>query len=207
VGAVIAGIAYHFKVGEKMALESELVLVRDSLDRVRTEASQVVMLRSFLDVQAKDSLVLALQGEVRRLKGRLGRAGGTAIGAEAVTRVDTVLKVEGDTASGRVSSTFDLRGWVLGRASLAGDSLGLELSVRNSYLATVGMERKWLLGRLRPVVEVVNLNPYTETVALKAVVVGKPTGSTFALGPAVGIGLAPNGRVYPTVGAYLSLRF
>jgi len=51
---LIMGFAHHRKAKEKLALESELVLVRDSLDRVRTEASQVDVLETFLDVQAKD---------------------------------------------------------------------------------------------------------------------------------------------------------
>jgi len=150
--ALVKGTVHQSDVDA--ALQSEPVRVRDSLDRVRSEVAEVAAPNAFLDVRAKDSLVLALQGEVRRLRRRLEK-GGTAIAAEVGTKVDTALAAAPDSL-GRATSEFNFGNWVSGKVSLAGDSLGLELDIRNSYLATVGMEKKGLFGRPRPVVEVVN---------------------------------------------------
>lgn len=197
------------------ALCTTVETYRDSAGRqhARILAFEVESAQSLLRLQAQDSLIIRLQQTVRQYKGRL-KSQGSVTAVQTNTNVDSHEQTTATRAGhdGRpvYEHHLELGGvpaWVVADIESGPDSTRLRLRVRNEYHVVLGAERqpglRGLFQRPRAHAEVVNLNPYTETTGLRAMVVTAPRPQRLGIGPQVGFGVGHDLKMYLYVGVGL----
>lgn len=161
----------------KEALEDNLkVWINKSGEQVaEIDLLQASNTKLFTDLESKDSTIVELQEEVRKSKKELKNGGSVTI-VEAETKIDTVFiptesKIYTSLFAEPITSGFN-DDWVDISFGVSLDSINdsayrvsnssLDLSIKNKYVVNLSGSMK------DPKVKVRNLNPYTETTALRA---------------------------------------
>jgi hypothetical protein len=157
----------------------------------------------FLKMKSNDSIILSLQALVSKYKGKLTSA--------SLLNVSTTINTSGKTSvipkdTIRINNTEYIypeyldtlrdpenKGWYSAIMNINKDSSHLQLKVRNDFELTQGLEsQKGFFGFMKPKIpkaSVLNLNPYTETVAYRTFTVQCEcrNGRWFTLGAVSGV--------------------
>lgn len=197
------------------ALCATVETFRDSAGRqhARILAFEVESVDALLKLKAQDSLITRLQETVRRYKGRL-KSQGSVTAVQTNTTIDHHDKTNATRAGHDGRPVYEhhlelggMPAWVIADIESGPDSTRLRLHVRNEYHVVLGAERepglRGLFKRPRVHAEVVNLNPYTETTGLRAMVVTAPKPHRFGIGPQMGFGVGHDLRMHLYVGVGL----
>lgn len=193
------------EVKEKSGLISSL---QDTLKVVRNRDSSLTAtistletdnVKQFLNLQVKDSSILALQNLVKDYKSKLREAGSSATKLTTDTKVDTKSPTQvnpRDTVKGdslvyiypSYKSEFNLNNWVEGTVFATRDTTTLRLIVRNDYDVIIGSEGG-LFKKRKTFVEVTSHNPYSEIKTLRTYRVSQPPPKRWGIGIQAGYGL------------------
>jgi hypothetical protein len=170
------------KMGEQVA----------SIQIIRTENK-----KQFLELHSKDSIIIALQGIVRRTKNiqsaiifnaSTGSSvnGSTVVHSRDTIRTDSVVYVYPEYSLARHTK------WDSVSVRSNKDSTHLEYKIFNNFEITTSYKRSGLFKGKTPVIDITNKNPYTETVALRAYEVKCDCKRMPFFVAGLGIGLAPS---------------
>tara|TARA_R110000796_G_scaffold231853_8_gene349959 strand:+ start:10892 stop:11647 length:756 start_codon:yes stop_codon:yes gene_type:complete len=198
---VLAGLAIFFwwrsennynKYEEQVALTEvandslETWVEENGIQRARIRAFETRDAATFLKFKTTDSLIIALQGTVKKFEKNLKNSGSVTI-FKTETRVDSFLVggievLPGDTIIRdsfleiypKYKREFDLGGWITGEITMGLDTLGITGKSKNEYTIVIGEEKQkgWFKKPLT-FVDVYNANPFSETVALRTYKVKK----------------------------------
>lgn len=158
----------------------------NGVQRARIRAFETRETETFLKFKTTDSLIIALQGMVKKFEKNLRNSGSATI-FRTETKVDTFLVgsvqvLPGDTIRRdsfielypKYISEFNLGGWIKGEITMGFDTLKITGESRNEYSVVIGEEKQkgWFKKPLA-FVDVSNANPFSETTALRTYKVKK----------------------------------
>lgn len=196
-----------------------IVALNDTVKTVRLEnGDQKATIKSlstgrtedFLTIQSQDSSIRHLQQIVRDYKGKLS-SGSSVVTVKGETIIRDTGSVRVDTVSNPVWPTYTsliTKKWYTANMRMNGDSSFLNLKVVNAYDVIVYKEKKqW-------VADVINHNPYSQTLQMRAYNVEIPNQrpKRVALALFGGYGLPLNGsnntlKSGPFIGAGIAYNF
>ena len=152
----------------------------------------------FLKMNTKDTTIQKLQKVVKDYKGKIQAA--TVLGTSTavtgssvstVTETDTVIKGSLIYIYPTYESQWDLR-WSSGSIKATRDSIFRDFKVKNEFEITHGFERVGFFKPKELNVNILNLNPNTETLELRSYMVQIPN-KRFTVGIHAGYGIVMNG--------------
>lgn len=148
---------------------------KDGNNMAKIEAFESSRTEIFLKLEFQDSLIQELQKEVKSQKSLIKKGGSITI-VEGETKFDTVFvannpKIYNSLFKEPITDSIKNE-WVKASFGVELDSINetqfkvkksrLSLSVKNKYVVTIGKEKG------KPIAMVKNLNPYSETTAVRA---------------------------------------
>jgi len=149
---------------------------KDSLSHSKIEVIKTSNTKNFINLKSNDKEVQELQKLVKSYGDKLKKQGSvtifssnTNVDTTIVTKVDTIdiLKDKLIIKKPLYYSSFNLKGWVTGITKATEDSIQINLKVKNEYSVIIGEESQGWFKPKKPFVEVINKNPYSETIKLK----------------------------------------
>lgn len=165
------------KLNQEIALSkaaSDTLIKKRNSDGSQTatiELMQADNIEMFLDLKSKDSIIKKLQDEVRKNKSKIRDGGSiTIVDSETTyssTTTSTVSFNPGDSCNPIYSSSSMDSTWIKYSIRASKDSTLFKLKVKNRYSILIGREKIGFM-KYRPIVEVTNQNPYTDTKSLRA---------------------------------------
>ena len=181
---------------------------KDGVSRARIQAIETARTKDFLKATTTDSLIMALQVQVKKFSKEL-KKGGNVTYVQTEFRIDTVftdrIKIVGETVVEGLTypiyhRDFKLidkgKTWVEGDITMGIDSLFLKQKILNEYSVVIGREKKKglkiLFKKPKPFVDVSNFNPYSTTKSVRTYKVTDQKGSKFSLGTYGGYGFTRN---------------
>jgi len=191
------------------AISDKLTLTRDSLGRQTAKISVISVYnkKSFTAIKSKDSTIQALQALVSDTKGLLSAtvlSNSTANVVRSVTtisRVDTVWRAEVMEIY-PVYWTMFKNEWENFNVTANRDTFIIDYTLYNKFEITQAREKreKGLFKRKVPVITIKNLNPHTETLALRSFAI-KPQPRRISIGVGVYYGVTiPDGKLSALAG-------
>lgn len=190
------------------SLNSEMIQWKDKYgnSHSKIEILQTSSIKSFLEIQSKDSTILHLQQVVKTFKKEMARLQNVThidseTSAETLVKTDTIY-LDKDS-SPIYKSKFNLDNWVYGNVVSGKDSISLSLKVRNKFDVVIGEEKKNIFSRGKPFVEVVSKNPYTEVKTLRTYQVTMPKEKRWSFGPSISYGITEELQPKAVIGVSL----
>lgn len=216
---ILGGLMYRsceIKKNDNNLLEAskaELVTWKDKdgLNRARILALESKSHKDFLNMKTKDSSIIELQEEVKKMKKYIKEQGSvTTIKTETV--YDTIKEPSNETvyknlyrdyitdsiSSPWINTTFGFKLANLGQGKFKIDSTMFKLKVINEYVVTLGREPTGFLGmgEGKPFADIRNKNPYTETTSMRTYQVDGYDKRIWAVGPQFGYGYSRDGSSF-----------
>ncbi len=178
--------------------------------------------KDFIDLQVKDKEINELQELVKKYKKQLANKG-NATNFTSETKIDNSFGIKKDTIEIKVVgndtmklhkyeydiSLKDKKGieWVSGKAVATKDSLHLEQKIINKYSVIIGEESQGWFKPKKPFVEVINLNPFSETTKVKTYQVETKPIKKIGIGPGVYYGIGNNFQPQVFIGIGIQYNF
>lgn len=216
---LILFIWFHSCKEKQLIEEKDLYksILEDTLRKVRnkdnSQTSTIEILQgyntsAFLALKDQEGIIKELQNEVKRNKEKIRNGGSVAV-IESETsytntiRNDSISRTSYDTCNPIYYSSNKDTIWIKYSTISSIDSTSLNLKVKNKYTVVIGSERYGFLNlKKKPIVEVTNINPYTDTKSLRAFEIKNNRKNNFNLGIKGGYGLTLKG-----IGPYLGIGF
>jgi hypothetical protein len=191
---------------------------KDGLNHAKIEVIKTSSNKDFINLQSKDKEIVELQQLVKQYKKQLSKPGSSATNFTSETKIDNSFGIKKDTIETKVVgndtiklhkyeydiSLKDKKGieWVSGKAVATKDSLHLEQKIINKYSVIIGEESQGWFKPKKPFVEVINLNPFSETTKVKTYQVETKPIKKIGIGPGVyyGIGNSFQPQVFVGIG-------
>lgn len=195
------------KDGKRIEVDS-VQITRDVEGLSRSKTS-VINSNNILDIESKNQEIRELQKLIGDYKSKLKKQGSvtnftsnTDLNFKIVTEVDTVYVYRDGEEEQRFLflSQFNLDNWVTGLIETDIDTTKVSMKIRNEYAVVIGEESQGLFKPKKQFVEVMNKNPYSETVKLKTYQVESPKDKKFSVGPYVGYGVNSDLKSQATIG-------
>jgi hypothetical protein len=199
------------------ALDAEIVVWKDKdgLNNAKIVAFESRDSETFINLQTQDTLIKELQDEVK--KANLKATGSSITIIEGETKIDTVFVNNDNIVYSSLFNTPLHSGfsneWISADFSISLDSLAnntfkvgettFQMTTKNKYIVTLDREK----GRLTAKVK--NLNPYSETTAMRAFQVKDAPRGKFSFGAFLGPGvlLSQEPKAGLVAGAGLNYKF
>lgn len=173
--------------------------INDSLIKIKnkdsTESASIALIQAsnaklFLELQTTNQEIRNLQDEVKKYKDKI-KNGGSITNHTTVTNYYNSTNTYTTLENGNIvyNGTNKDKTWIDWTSKATKDSTSLKLKVINAYSIIIGQEKQGLFKKPKPIVEVINKNPYSSTTSLRAFEV-KDTRKTnrFTLGVQAGFG-------------------
>lgn len=171
----------------------------------------------FIDLEVKDKQIVELQQLVKKYKKELSKKG-SATNFTSQTKIDEIFGIKKDTIYVKIKDNhtiklhqyeydINLKDWVKGTAFANKDSLKLKLNIKNEYSVIIGEESQGWFKPKKPFVEVINKNPYSETIQLKTYQVQTKPIRKIGIGPGVYYGIGSNFQFQPFIGIGIQYNF
>lgn len=207
-------------------LASELQTWKDKegLARAKNDVFETERAETFLQLKTQDSSIRELQAVVKEFNKQFKELR-SAVLMTSKTQIDTMFVpintgISIDSTRGKIQTEFknewieasygfDLTYKPESRSYIA-DSTYLKLGITNRYSVVLGYEKEGFLGMFKgkPVAEVKNYNPYTETTELKAYQTKGDTYKPWGIGLSGGVTYIDKIRPYIGFGInYTVFRF
>ena len=162
--------------------------------------------KEFTKLAINDSLVKELQLLVKDFKKQLKKSGSATI-IKSTTIHDTIYKTKEvvifkDSVGEFIRLPYNniiTNNWLAFNYSIRSDSTVYSIKVKNNYNVVIGKEKQGLFKPRKPYAEVINLNPYTTTQALRTYQVSVPK-NKISIGPQVGYGITSDLKLQPYIG-------
>ena len=174
--------------------------INDSLVKVKnkdsTETATIALMQAsnaklILELQTTNQEIKNLQDEVRKYKDKI-KNGGSITNHTTVTNYYNSTNTYTTLENGFVvyNGTNKDKTWIDWTSKATKDSTSLKLKVINAYSIIIGEEKQGLFKKPKPIVEVINKNPYSSTTSLRAFEVKDNTSNKrFGLGVQGGVGI------------------
>ena len=163
--------------------------------------------KDFIDLEVKDKQIIELQELVKKYKKQLASKG-SATNFTSETKIDNSFSIKKDTIETKIVDNdtikthkylYDIllkdkkeKVWVIGNAIATKDSLHLTQKIINEYSVIIGEESQGWFKPKKPFVEVINLNPFSETTKLRTYQVETKPIKKIGIGPGVYYGIGNN---------------
>ena len=193
IALIYSGCEDQRQLKEQIALyeasQDTLALSRNKAGQQQAEIALLVAdkEKDLLKIKTQDSTLQKLQKVVKEYKGKLRSATVAGVktadsGATVTTIIkhDTVL-VEGEQKTFPVYKSQWNDKWSKGSITASHDSIIRDISIRNEFEITQGWKKQGFLKAKKPVVNILNLNPNTETQELRSFTV-EPQKKRFSVG-------------------------
>lgn len=174
---------------------------KDSLNVAKIAVFEVEKRRDFLKIKSKDSMVVFLQGEVKKYKSQIKEPGSTVTtttsnttNSGTIPNNPTTPTVQGK--SPEYISNFS-NPWIDLAIHAKVDSTSYKLTIRNKYSILIGTEKG------KTFAQITNFNPYTETTDLRTYQVTIPKVKRIGIGIQGGYGIGAGGLT-PYIGVGIS---
>lgn len=172
--------------------------------------------KDFIDLEVKDKEIIALQELVKKYKKQLANKG-SATQIKTITKYDTIFqrdisdvftnnRITKDSIK-KILSDFNFRdsinnNWINTTFGYSMGNINYSLVVKNEYSVIIGEESQGWFKPKKPFVEVINLNPYSETTKVKTYQVETKPIKKIGIGPGVyyGIGNSFQPQVFVGIG-------
>ncbi len=163
----------------------------------------------FLKYKTTDSLIKALQADVKENKKYLKKQGSVtnfSTKAEVDTTVTTTVIKDSITPEfPTYKSKFNFDGWIFGSSIATKDTTSYKIGYKDDYSLVIGLEPQGFLGlgKAKPFGEVTSSNPYNEIKTMRTYQVSLPKKKNFSLAPSVNFGVDVTGQTNLTFGLSL----
>ena len=160
--------------------------------------------KEFIDLQVKDKEINELQELVKKYKKQLYNKG-NATNFTSETKVNNSFSIKKDTVETKIINNdtiklhkyiYDINlkdnkgvEWITGNAVATKDSLHLQQKIINKYSVIIGEESQGWFKPKKPFVEVINLNPFSETTKVKTYQVETKPVKKIGIGPGIYYGI------------------
>lgn len=211
--------------GNKLEIENNLYkgMLQDTLkkykDKEGNQVAQIALLtdlnsNQFLKIKSKDAIIIELQQAVKEEKNKIKNGGSVTVinsstnftGTTTTTITSTNPVINGDTI--RLYPVYETRSkdtlWIKYVIKSSKDSTNLDLQVKNKYKVVIGSVKDGWFKR-KPIAEVTNYNPYTDTKSMRAFEVKDTRKNRISLGLQGGYGITLRG-LSPYVGLGINFR-
>lgn len=170
---------------------------KDSLNHYQIQIIKSENIKTFLQLQTSNMEVKKLQDIVNQQDKRLHSLSSVTYIQEN-TKFDTTYIRSRYIGNNIINDSIN-NNWIKFNYYAKNDTVNFKLKVRNEYYVTLGEEKikQGLFKKsiIKPIVEVYNLNPYSEVKGLRAFEVDdkrKSTNKRFGIGPQLGCGINQN---------------
>ncbi len=149
----------------------------------KVQVLETEKLKTFTELQFKDSLIQRLQKAVKDSKKVLKKEGSSITIVETITKIDTIMITSRNKDT--ITSSFKDK-WIDLRVNHINNQSKFDLKIYNDYEVILGKERKNIFHKYKPFVKIKNRNPYTDTKDMVAYRNFKKE-RKFGVGPSLGI--------------------
>ena len=166
--------------------------------------------KDFIDLEVKDKEIIALQELVKKYKKQLANKG-NATNFTSETKYDTIYetKIKRDTIILSKNTIMDSihNKWINTTFGFDKGNTVFTLKLKNEYSVIIGEESQGWFKKKKPFVEVINLNPYSETTKLKTYQVETKPIKKIGIGPGVYYGIGNNFQPQVFIGIGIQYNF
>ena len=159
--------------------------------------------KDFIDLQVKDRQIIELQELVKKYKKQLSNKG-NATNFTSETKYDTIYetKIKRDTIILSKNTIMDSihNKWINTTFGFDKGNTVFTLKLKNEYSVIIGEESQGWFKSKKTFVEVINKNPYSETVQLKTYQVQTKSIRKIGIGLGVYYGIGSNFQFQPFIG-------
>lgn len=166
--------------------------------------------KDFIDLEVKDKEIIALQELVKKYKKQLANKG-NATNFTSETKYDTIYetKIKRDTIILSKNTIMDSihNKWINTTFGFDKGNTVFTLKLKNEYSVIIGEESQGWFKKKKPFVEVINLNPYSETTKLKTYQVETKPIKKIGIGPGIYYGIGNNFQAQVFIGIGIQYNF
>ena len=166
--------------------------------------------KDFIDLEVKDKEIIALQELVKKYKKQLANKG-NATNFTSETKYDTIYetKIKRDTIILSKNTIMDSihNKWINTTFGFDKGNTVFTLKLKNEYSVIIGEESQGWFKKKKPFVEVINLNPYSETTKLKTYQVETKPVKKIGIGPGVYYGIGNSFQPQVIIGIGIQYNF
>lgn len=183
--------------------ELEVWKGKDNSTHAKIAVLESEKVKTFTDLQTKDSIIISLQEEVKKHKKNLKKSG-------SVTKIETKTEVvykekrnptlNSDTLH---FSNINFQEWIKGKLLVQTDSVDLTLKIKNDYTVVIGQESQGWFKPKKTFAEITNKNPYSTIETMRTYAVTAPKTKRWSIGAGMGAGIDMSGKFQATVGIYV----